>query len=225
MKYLLTLDFKELLRHKWLIFGFYGIVILFLIFSNAIDDDIISTIFVSIGGYQKISHPIVLIYTLLIFGFYTYMVLVIFTKDFTSSSNIFLRISKIKWFNFKILDILLIIFMFEVIMFMLLILVFWIFGVSIDILFMFNVFITDVMAKMVFIFVTLILYIMFNYYGCFINLSVVLFSTISDLVKSCYFSINYFDSKLYLVIYLVVFYFISRYVFVKFNSVLFERSM
>ena len=86
----------------------YGIVILFLIFSNAIDDDIISTIFVSTGGYQKISHPIVLIYTLLIFGFYTYMVLVIFTKDFTSSSNIFLRISKIKWFSFKILDILLI---------------------------------------------------------------------------------------------------------------------
>lgn len=225
MKYLFTLDFKEVLRHKWLIFGFYGIVILFLIFNNYIgsfNDNDIYMIFITIGGYQKVTHPILLIYTLLIFSFYAYMALVIFIKDFALSSNIFLRISRARWFKYKILNILLIIFIFEFILF---ILVFWFFEINVDILIMFNILLVDFMTKMIFILVTFILYIMFNYYGYLINLFIVLISCTNYLVSSCYFSVNYYNNELYLFNYLIILYFINRYIFIKLNNVLFERSM
>ena len=111
MKYLIIYDLEKLKNNKKIIISYFLLIIIIFMYNIYTLGSDFNTVklnmFISnIGGYQKINHPIQLISTLFILSSFYYIIIYIFTKDFQlGRENIFLRISKNKWFNIKIFNI------------------------------------------------------------------------------------------------------------------------
>ncbi len=232
MKYLIIYDLEKLKNNKKIIISYFLLIIIIFMYNIYTLGSDFNTVklnmFISnIGGYQKINHPIQLISTLFILSSFYYIIIYIFTKDFQlGRENIFLRISKNKWFNIKIFNIILITLILEFLTFLILTTLFYISNNEIAITTILNIFITDSLTKLLFITISLILYILFNFYGIVILLFIVIISSIAKLYPIGYYlyCINFIDNKSLLIIYILISYIILKFTFHKKYNILFERS-
>lgn len=231
MKYLIYSDLEELKKCKKIIICYLLMLVLYYIYNGIILDFDFnsekSNIFLTnIGGFQKIYHPIVMAYTLFIFAIYYYIALKLFVKDFKlGAENIFLRISQKKWLNIKLFNIFIITFILEILTFVILLLLFFITGNSLSITSIFTIFIADLFTKMLFINLSIIGYILFNYYGIFIFLLIIIISSIGKIYNLGFylFSINFLDNYFEILIYFVLSLLLLKFIFIRKNNLIFER--
>lgn len=231
MKYLIFSDLEELKKHKKIIICYLTMLIVYLIYNGIVlgfnfETEKVSIFLTNIGGFQKIYHPIPMAFTLFVFAAYYYITLKLFVKDFKlGAENIFLRISKKKWLNIKLLNILIITFIIELLMFIILLSIFFITGNEFDIIIIFKMFISDFFTKMLFVNLSIIVYILFNYYGIFIFLFVIVVSSIGKIYNLGFylFSINFLNNFFEIFMYFILSFLLLRLIFIRKNIVIFER--
>ena len=232
MRYLLMLDLEELKKNKKVIIYFLLAAVAYSIYNGMIFDfnfgnERIKIFLMNIGGFQKIFHLVPMIFTLFIFASYYYIFMKLFIKDFKfGPENIFLRISKNKWLNIKMINILIIMLLIETFTFLILLTVFFVTGNGLNLISVLKIFLADFFTKTLFVILSLIMYLLFNYYSIFILFLIILLSSFGNIYNLGFylFGVNFIDNIWLLLICLLLLFLLLKSIFVRKSVVVFERS-
>ncbi len=151
----------------------------------------------NIGGYDKINSIYQLSFMLIFFTFRMFFVLSLYTKDFQiGGENLFLRISKGKYFIYRLINHGIISLIFEMLLFVLLYIVYSIIGVHLGLIFVVKAFLCDLLVKTFFDCSFLLLYTIIKKYSLIFIIFILLATSVgkNESIGYFYYTINLFTN-------------------------------